>query len=134
LRKIAGAAADCAHLSFAAAINPNDGADGIAIVFGAAKTKADGVAEFPGIGTFEGHDALREAYAGWKPVRPQRHLVLNTLVTDWNDHEAKAISDVVFVLKGESGWAIQLVSRYHDTLHHDDGTWKFHHRTAEFVT
>ena len=95
---------------------------------------ADGVAEFPGIGTFEGHDALREAYAGWKPVRPQRHLVLNTLVTDWNDHEAKAISDVVFVLNGESGWAIQLVSRYRDTLHHDDGTWKFHHRTAEFVT
>ena len=93
----------------------------------------DGIADFPGIGTFEGHDALREAYAGWTPVRPQRHLVLNTLVTDWDDHEAKAVSDVVFVLNGESGWAIQLVSRYHDTLHHDDGAWKFHRRTAAFV-
>ena len=94
----------------------------------------DGVADFPGIGTFAGHDALREAYAGWKPARPQRHLVLNTLVTDWDDHEANAVSDVVFVLKGESGWAIQLVSRYHDALHHGGGTWKFHRRTAQFVS
>src|SRR5207302_1445522 len=58
----------------------------------------DGVSEVAGMGTYEGHDALREAYAGWKPRRPQRHLVLNTLVTDWNDHEAEAISDVVFVM------------------------------------
>ena len=94
----------------------------------------DGVVEMPGFGTFEGHDALREAYAGWKPVRPQRHLVVNTHVTDWNDREAKAISDVVFILKGDSGWAIKLVARYHDTLHHTDGTWRFHRRAAEFVT
>jgi hypothetical protein len=92
----------------------------------------DGVAEFGGIGTFEGHDALREAYTGWEPRRPQRHLVVNTLVTDWNDHEATAVSDVVFVLKGESGWAVQLVSRYYDTLHYD-GAWRFHRRTAAFV-
>ena len=43
----------------------------------------DGVSEIAGMGTYEGHDALREAYAGWKPRRPQRHLVLNTLVTSW---------------------------------------------------
>jgi hypothetical protein len=30
--------------------------------------------------------------------------------------------------------AIQLVGRYHDTLHHDDGTWRFHCRVAKFVT
>ena len=70
----------------------------------------------------------------WKPRRPQRHLVVNTLVTDWNDHEATAISDVIFLLQGDSGWAIQVVGRYHDTLHHDDGTWRFHRRAAEFVT
>jgi SnoaL-like domain len=64
----------------------------------------------------------------------QRHLVVNTLVTDWDDHEANAISDVVFVLQGHSGWAIQLVGRYQDTLNHDDGEWRFHHRAAEFVT
>jgi uncharacterized protein (TIGR02246 family) len=93
----------------------------------------DGVVEIPGMGTHEGHDALREAYEGWKPQSPQRHLVLNTLVTDWNDDEATVISDVVFILQGKSGWAIQLVGRYHDTLHHEDGNWRFHRRVAEFV-
>jgi hypothetical protein len=86
------------------------------------------------MGTHEGHDALRDAYSKWKPRRPQRHLVVNTLLTDWDEREANAISDVVFVLQGDSGWAVQLVGRYHDTLHHDDGRWRFHRRAAEFLT
>jgi hypothetical protein len=94
----------------------------------------DGVCEIPGMGTHAGHDALRAAYARWTPRRPQRHLVVNTLVTDWNDHAATAVSDVVFILQGDSGWTIQVVGRYHDTLHHDNGTWRFHRRAAEFVT
>ena len=94
----------------------------------------DGVCDIPGMGTHRGHDALREAYAGWAPRRPQRHLVLNTLVTGWTRDEAEAISDVVFILKGESGWAIQLVGRYRDTLHRDGGTWRFHRRVATFET
>jgi hypothetical protein len=93
----------------------------------------DGVLTIPQMGTHEGHDALRAAYAKWAPRRPQRHLVVNTLVTDWDDHEATAVSDVIFLLQGDDGWAIQLVGRYHDTLHHDDGTWRFHRRAAEFV-
>lgn len=93
----------------------------------------DGGCDIPGQGTYEGHDALRAAYAAWKPRRPQRHLVLNTLVNDWSDHEAHAVSDVVLVLKGDSGWAIQLVGRYADILHNDNGTWRFHRRTADFV-
>jgi hypothetical protein len=93
----------------------------------------DGVCDIPGLGTHSGHDSLRQAYDRWKPRRPQRHLVVNTLVTDWNDHEATAISDVVFVLQGDTGWAVQLVGRYHDTLHHRDGNWCFHRREAEFV-
>ena len=60
--------------------------------------------------------------------------MLNTLVTDWSDDEATAISDVIFILQGKQGWAIQLVGRYHDTLHHRDGVWRFHRRAAEFVT
>jgi 3-phenylpropionate/cinnamic acid dioxygenase small subunit len=95
---------------------------------------SDGVIDIPGMGTHEGHDALRAAYAKWKPRRHQRHLVLNTLVTAWDDDAAVAVSDVVFVLQGDSGWSIQLVGRYHDTLHHDDGTWRFHRRVAEFLT
>ena len=94
----------------------------------------DGVCDIPGLGTYEGHDALRSAFDGWKPRQPQRHLVLNTLVCDWNDHEAHAVSDVLFILLGGSGWTIELVGRYHDTLHHAGGAWRFHRRVAEFVT
>ena len=93
----------------------------------------DGSIEIPGLGTHAGHDALREAYAGWVPRRPQRHLVLNTLVEPAGSAEATAVSDVVFLLLGRQGWTVQLMGRYHDTLHlDDDGTWRFHLRRAEF--
>ena len=92
----------------------------------------DGAVEIPGMGTHEGHEALRVAYDGWKPRRPQRHLVLNTHVTNWSETEAAATSDVIFILQGKAGWAIQLVGRYHDTLHLHDGAWRFHRRVAEF--
>ena len=92
----------------------------------------DGLIDLPGMGTHEGHDALRTAYAGWAPRRPQRHLVLNTHVTGWSDDEAEAVSDVVFILLGKGGWSIQLVGRYRDTLHRDGGTWRFHRRVAVF--
>jgi hypothetical protein len=95
---------------------------------------ADATCAIPGLGTHEGRDALRLAYDSVKPSRPQRHLVVNTLVSDWTDDEAAATSDVIFLLKGETGWAIQLVGRYHDVLHRADGRWLFHRRTAEFVT
>ena len=93
---------------------------------------ADGVCDIPGMGTFDGQDAIREAFTGWTPRRPQRHLVLNTLVTRWSDDEAEAFSDVVFIRNGDVGWAIQLVGRYHDTFHRDGGTWRFHRRVATF--
>jgi hypothetical protein len=95
---------------------------------------ADGACDIPGMGTHDGHDALRRAYAQWAPKRPQRHLVLNTLVTSWDAGEARATSDVVFLLKGEGGWAIQIVGRYDDTLRCEDGTWRFVHRVATFTT
>jgi SnoaL-like domain len=94
---------------------------------------ADGSCEIPGLGTHQGHDDLRRAYAGIEPTRPQRHLVLNTVVTGWGEHEATAVSDVVFMRQGRSGWAIQLVGRYHDTLHRDGGEWRFHRRAAIFI-
>lgn len=95
---------------------------------------ADGVCDIPGMGTHTGQDALRQAFTKWKPRQPQRHLVVNTLVTEWNDHEVTAVSDVVFVLLEDSGWAIKLVGRYHDVFHQSDGTWRIHTRTATFVT
>ena len=93
----------------------------------------DGVCAIPGMGTHEGRDALRAAYAKWMPRRPQRHLVLNTLVTQWSDDEASATSDVVFIVEGDDGWAIQLVGRYHDTLRNEAGAWRFQRRVAEFT-
>ena len=93
----------------------------------------DGSCDIPGMGSHAGDAALRAAYARWAPRRPQRHLVLNTLVTEWSEHEAAATSDVVFLLLNETGWSVQLVGRYHDTLHRDGSTWRFHRRTAEFV-
>jgi hypothetical protein len=94
----------------------------------------DGGVDIPGMGAHQGHDALREAYARVAPKRPQRHVVVNTLVADWNDHEATATSDVLFLFLGDEGWSIRLVGRYHDTLHHADGTWRFHHRAATWLT
>jgi len=94
---------------------------------------ADGVCVIPNLGTHEGHDALRTAFSQWTPRRPQRHLVLNTLVTDWGGDEAKAVSDVVFILQGKEGWSVQLVGRYHDSFHLTDGSWLFHRREAVFL-
>jgi hypothetical protein len=94
----------------------------------------DGGCDIPGLGSFHGHDDLRAAYGKWTPRVPQRHLALNTLVTEWSDDEAKATTDVVFLLRGKDGWSVQLVGRYADLLHRDGDTWRFHHRAAEFVT
>lgn len=86
---------------------------------------ADGGCDIPGLGTHEGHDALRAAYAKWTPRQPQRHLVLNTHVTQRADDEAHAVSDVVFLLQKDTGWTIQLVGRYHDVLRREGTSWRF---------
>src|SRR3954453_4803363 len=93
----------------------------------------DGSCDIPGLGSHAGHDALRQAYDRVAPRKPQRHLVLNTLLTDWNEQEVTAISDVVFLFRGAAGWSVQLVGRYTDTLHAADGSWLFHSRSAEFL-
>ena len=94
---------------------------------------ADGVVDIPGMGTHNGIDELRAAYTKWTPRGPQRHLVLNTHVTEWSDTDAAATSDVVFLLKGERGWAVQVVGRYEDRLRCEDGVWRFARRAASFV-
>jgi hypothetical protein len=92
----------------------------------------DGSCDMPGIGQHVGHEALRAAYGRWVPKTPQRHLISNTLVTEWNDDEARVRSDVVFLHKGEKGWGIGIVGRYEDVLHFSDGSWRFHSRVATF--
>jgi hypothetical protein len=92
----------------------------------------DGSVDLPGLGEHEGHDALRAAYGKWVPRQPQRHLIVNTLVTEWDAEGASATSDFVFLLKGDDGWAVQVVGRYEDELCRRDGRWTFHRRTATF--
>jgi ketosteroid isomerase-like protein len=103
-------------------------ADDLAVLY-----TPDGVVDVPGIGTFEGAEALRNVFAGWQPQGPQRHLVVNTLVTDWSNDEAQATSDVVFVARGESGWSVQVVGRYFDTFQKSDGAWLLSRRKMEFT-
>jgi uncharacterized protein (TIGR02246 family) len=92
----------------------------------------DGVAEIAGVATFEGRDAIREGYAGFAPTQPQLHLTANTVVTSVGEDEATAVSNLAFFQRGESGWAVQVVGRYDDTLHRHDGAWKFRRRVTTF--
>ena len=92
----------------------------------------DGVVEVPDVGTFEGADALRAAFGGWAPQLPQRHIVVNTVVTEWTVEDADATSDVVFTQKGESGWTVQVVGRYHDSFRVIDGAWRIRRRLMNF--
>ena len=94
----------------------------------------DGSCDIKALGAHEGHEALRAAYTQVEPTVPQRHLVVNTLLTQWNADEAKAVSDFVFLTRGESGWKVRLVGRYYDTLHSTDHGWRFHHREADFIS
>lgn len=93
----------------------------------------DGVVEVPGLGTFSGATALRAAFARWAPTLPQRHIVTNTLVTEWDGDAAQAVSDAVFLQRGDSGWAVATVARYHDTFRNSDGTWALARRSMTFV-
>ncbi|MFE2833016.1 YybH family protein [Streptomyces mirabilis] len=92
----------------------------------------DAVLELPGMDPIEGHDALRDAFKSWAPTQPQLHLVTNTVVTSRTEDEATAASDVAFLQRDESGWAVQLVGHYEDTLHRRDGAWRLHRRSTTF--
>jgi hypothetical protein len=94
---------------------------------------SDGSADIPGLGAHQGHDALTAAYDAVKPQAPQRHLVLNTLVSDWTDHTATAVSDVLFMMPAGGRWSVLLVGRYTDELHCKDDVWRFHRRKAEWL-
>jgi uncharacterized protein (TIGR02246 family) len=93
----------------------------------------DGVLEVPGAELIEGREALREAYQGWAPSLPQLHMVTNTVITSWTEDAATAASDVAFIQRGESGWAVQVVGHYEDTLKQEDGAWLFQHRKTTYT-
>ena len=92
----------------------------------------DAVLEIPGMDPVEGRDAIHAAFKGWEPVKPQLHLVTNTVVTSTGEDEARALSDVVFLQRGEAGWAIGVVGHYDDTLRRQDGIWLLHRRKTTY--
>jgi hypothetical protein len=93
----------------------------------------DGSADIPGAGIVTGTEALRAFFSGQAPRGLSRHVVVNTLVTEWDAGQATAISDLIVLGRApERGWSVHLVGRYHDTLHNGDGTWRFHSRTLRF--
>lgn len=93
----------------------------------------DGSAQLPGMDPATGHDALRALYGRLVPRAPQRHVVVNTAVTARDDGLADAVSDLVFLTHGGSGWSVSLVGRYADRLRLDGGRWRFASRTLSFT-
>jgi hypothetical protein len=93
----------------------------------------DGVSEIAGIGTYEGHEAIRTAAARWRSAQPQRHFVANTVVTSWEGDEATAASDLALLQRGPTGWTVALVGGYEDVLHRHDGEWRFRRRVTTLL-
>jgi ketosteroid isomerase-like protein len=93
----------------------------------------DAVLEVPGMGAYQGADLIRAAWDEWKPKGLQRHMPVNIVITDWNDGEARATTDVVFLAQGDNGWSVQIVARYHDVFRLVDGKWPLSRRADEFV-
>ncbi len=94
---------------------------------------ADAVLEVPGMGVYEGADAIRAAWDDWKPKGLQRHMPVNIVITGWDDKEARATTDVVFLAQREAGWSVQIVARYHDVFRPVDGKWLISRRADEYI-
>ena len=93
----------------------------------------DAVLEVPGMGVFEGADAIRAAWDKWKPSGLQRHMPVNVVITDWDAGQARATTDVVFIAQADAGWAIQIVARYYDVFRPVDGKWLLSRRADEYI-
>jgi uncharacterized protein (TIGR02246 family) len=94
---------------------------------------ADAVLEVPGMGSYQGADAIRAAFDDWKPKGLQRHMPVNIVISDWNDEEARATTDVVFLAQDDTGWSVQIVARYHDVFRPADGKWLLLRRADEYI-
>lgn len=94
----------------------------------------DAVLEVPGMGVFVGADAIRASWDNWKPKGRQRHMPVNIVITEWNDEEARATTDVVFIAQDDGGaWSVQIVARYYDVLRRAGGKWLFSRRADEYI-
>lgn len=85
------------------------------------------------MGVYEGAEAIRAAWDDWKPKGLQRHMPVNVVITDWDDEEARATTDVVFIAQGDGGWSVQIVARYYDVFRQAGGKWLFSRRADEYI-
>jgi uncharacterized protein (TIGR02246 family) len=92
----------------------------------------DATVRLPGMEPLHGHEAIRAAFARMRPRRPQRHVVVNTVVTVADDRTASATSDLL-VLGAGPDWAVHLVGRYRDELRRQDAGWRFAARLLDFA-
>ena len=93
----------------------------------------DAVLEVPGMGSFEGADAIRACWDKWKPRGLQRHMPVNVVITEWDAGQARATTDVVFIAQADAGWAIQIVARYYDVFRPVGGKWLLSRRADEYI-
>ncbi|AZG45945.1 nuclear transport factor 2 family protein [Gordonia insulae] len=91
----------------------------------------EAVLEVPGGDAIVGRAAVREAFAGWAPTTPQKHLVGNTAVSVAGD-TVRAISDVVFFQRTDAGWTPLIVGRYDDTFVLVDDAWQISRRSTTY--
>ena len=93
----------------------------------------DAVLEVPGMGVYRGADVIRAAWDDWEPKGLQRHMPVNIVITGWDDEDARATTDVVFLAQGDKGWSVQIVARYHDVFRQVGGKWLLSRRADEYV-
>ena len=93
----------------------------------------DAVLEVPGMGAYEGTDAIRAAWDAWKPKGLQKHMPVNVLITGWDEQQARATTDVVFLARGDAGWSVQIVARYHDVFRRAGEAWLISRRADEYI-
>jgi len=121
----------CVYTAVAAHAQHQDAGDTDGIM---ALYTPDAVLEVPGMGVFEGADAIRAAWDTWKPRGLQRHMPVNVVITEWNDEEARATTDVVFIAQGDNGaWSVQIVARYYDVFRQAGGQWLLRRRADEYI-
>ncbi|AZG45902.1 nuclear transport factor 2 family protein [Gordonia insulae] len=82
-----------------------------------------------------GHTALRALYAPLMADHPQRHVVVDTVVTRRDDGRALATSTLLWVNSRDHAWIIELVGTYEDVLVQTDSEqWVFEERALSFDT
>ena len=81
------------------------------------------------VGAVEPFESPDDPTSSAAPERRESEKV----ITDWDDKEARATTDVVFLAQREASWAVQIVARYHDVFRPVGGRWLISRRADEYI-